>query len=114
MVPDGIEPSSPACHTGALPLDDGTVTKNTAVRSFAGVPVVADGIEPTFPVCETGVLPLDDATEHRVVGAGFEPANDWLSTSRLCLFAYPTAANSSTRSFPSNAGPGIEPGELAL
>lgn len=98
MVPDGVEPSSPVCHTGALPLDDGTASRNTDLAGPGLVPVVTDGIEPSLPVCETGVLPIDDATEPAVVGAGFEPANNWPSTSRLCLFAYPTAHHKTARS----------------
>src|SRR5581483_5893515 len=70
--PPGVEPGSPACHTGVFPLDRGPVSQWTAGDSNPEyrrakpvssrldeqpiLPVIPHGLEPWFPACDAGVV----------------------------------------------------------
>src|ERR1051325_3402255 len=91
MIPDGVEPSSPACRAGVVPFDHGTVEwpKSESNRQNHQALDLA-----AFPVCVLGRK--WQVQESHLTGEGYEPS----------LGTGPPASK-----IVSVAGPGIEPGD---
>ena len=132
----GVEPRLPGCKPGVFPLDEQPVPSSLQeVRPgiepglppyHSGVPpkhlqtiltsaqVTPDGVEPSSPACHAGVVAVGPRS--RIVSdrggsrTGHRPEGGQvtrLSTSSLCLFAYPAVLLKL-------AGPGVAPGYRGL
>ena len=126
----GVEPRLPGCKPGVFPLDQQPVSSSLQeVRPgiepglppyHSGVPpkhlqtllasaqVTPDGVEPSSPACHAGVVAVGPRS--RIVsdrGGSRTHKVTRLSTSSLCLFAYPAMLLEL-------AGPGVAPGYRGL
>ena len=94
MIPDGVEPSSPACRAGVVPFDHGTTSGRSRSRTDK---ITSLSSWPLFPFAYSAVK--WQVQESHLAGEGYEPS----------LGTGPPASK-----FVSVAGPGIEPRRPAL
>ena len=90
VVPDGVEPSSPACRAGIVPFDHGTASGRSRSRTDK---ITSLSNWPLFPFAYSAVK--WQVQESHLAGEGYEPS----------LGTGPPASKSA-----SVASPGIEPG----